>query len=46
MLEKPFDPERVARMKYFIETVPEIDWRWLFVAGILIGSLIVSARRV
>jgi len=42
MLEKFFDAERVARMDYFIKEVPMIDWQWMFVIGIFIGSLIAS----
>jgi hypothetical protein len=43
MLEKMIGPERVATMSYFIKEVPEIDWQWMFVVGILIGSLLASA---
>jgi hypothetical protein len=43
MLEKIIGPERVATMSYFIKEVPEIDWQWMFVVGILIGSLLASA---
>jgi len=42
MIEKIIGPERVAKMSYFIKEVPEIDWQWMFVVGILIGSLIAS----
>ncbi len=42
MIEKIFDPERVAKMEYFIKELPLIDWQWMFVAGIFIGSLIAS----
>jgi hypothetical protein len=42
MIEKILAPERVAQMEYFIKTVPKIDWQWVFVAGIFIGSLIAS----
>lgn len=42
MIEKIIGPERVARMSYFIKEVPQIDWQWMFVVGILIGSLIAS----
>jgi hypothetical protein len=43
MIEKIISPERVAQMSYFIKEVPQIDWQWMFVVGILIGSLITSA---
>jgi hypothetical protein len=42
MIEKIIGPERVAKMSYFIKEIPEIDWQWMFVVGILIGSLIAS----
>ncbi len=42
MIEKLFDPERVAKMEYFIKELPIIDWQWMFVVGIFIGSLIAS----
>jgi len=42
MIEKLFDPERVAAMDYFIKYVPKIEWQWMFVIGVLIGSLIAS----
>jgi hypothetical protein len=42
MVEKIFNAERVSKMDYFVEEVPKIDWQWMFVVGILIGSLIAS----
>ena len=42
MIEKIFAAERIAKMDYFIKEFPKIDWQWMFVAGILIGSLIAS----
>jgi hypothetical protein len=42
MIEKLFDAERVAKMDYFIKEIPKIDWQWMFVVGIFIGSLIAS----
>ena len=42
MIEKIIGPERIAKMPYFIKEVPEIDWQWMFVVGILIGSLIAA----
>jgi hypothetical protein len=43
MIEKIIGSERVAQMPYFVKEVPQIDWQWMFVVGILIGSLIASA---
>ena len=42
MLEELFNAERVAQMDYFMKEVPTVDWQWMFVAGIFIGSLIAS----
>jgi hypothetical protein len=27
-------------MEYFVKELPKIDWQWMFVVGILFGSLI------
>jgi uncharacterized protein len=40
LIEQLFGPERMAQMAYFTKVVPKIDWQWMFVAGILLGSLI------
>ncbi len=42
MLEKVFDPERVARMPYFLKEVPLIDWQWMFVIGIALGAFLAA----
>jgi hypothetical protein len=42
LIEKLFGAERIAQMAYFIKTVPKIDWQWMFVVGVFIGSLIAS----
>ncbi|MBW2522457.1 MAG: YeeE/YedE family protein [Deltaproteobacteria bacterium] len=42
MLEQYFDPERVARLAYFIRYLPKFDWQLLFVIGIFLGSLVSS----
>ena len=42
MLESLVAPERVAAMPYFIKTVVRLDWQWMFVAGILLGSLVAA----
>jgi uncharacterized membrane protein YedE/YeeE len=42
MLEKIFSAERVAQMDYFIKEAPVVDWQWMFVLGIFIGSLIAA----
>ena len=40
MLEGLFSGERVQALAYFQKTLPQVDWQWMFVAGILIGSLV------
>jgi hypothetical protein len=42
MVEKVFSAERVGKMDYFVKEAPKIDWQWMFVVGILVGSLISS----
>ena len=42
MIEKLFGVDRTAGMDYFIKYVPKIDWQWIFVIGVFIGSLIAS----
>lgn len=44
MIEQLLSPEHVETLEYFQSKVPKIEWQWMFVVGILIGSL-VSARR-
>ena len=43
IIERFFAPEHVANLPYFIAKTPKIDWQWMLVLGILIGSF-VSAR--
>ena len=42
LIEQIFSAERVGEMDYFVKTVPKIEWQWMFVVGILIGSLAAS----
>lgn len=42
MLEKLVNPERVAKMEYFIKEVPKVDWQSMFLVGIFIGALIAA----
>lgn len=42
MIEQAFRSEAVATMDYFVKTTPKIDWQWMFVVGILIGSLVAA----
>ena len=43
LVEKQFAQERVSRMDYFMKELPKIDWQFLFVIGILFGSLVAAA---
>lgn len=38
MIEQFINAERVAGMEYFLKETPTIDWQWMFVVGILLGS--------
>ena len=42
LIEKLIGAERVAQMSYFVQEVPKIDWQWMFVVGVFVGSLIAS----
>jgi hypothetical protein len=42
MIGKLIAPDRVGAMEYFVKEIPKIDWQWMFVAGILIGSFIAA----
>jgi hypothetical protein len=42
LIEKAFSAERVAKMDYFVKETPKIDWQWMFVVGIFLGSLIAA----
>jgi len=42
MIEKVFSAERVHKMDYFLKETPIIDWQWMFVLGIFVGSLFSS----
>jgi hypothetical protein len=43
LVEKQMSQERVSKMEYFIKELPKFDWQFLFVVGILFGSLISAA---
>jgi len=38
-VESVVDAERVSAMAYFVKEAPKIDWQWMFVVGIALGSL-------
>ena len=39
---KYFGSERVQQLEYFIRYLPIIDWQFMFVVGIFLGSLVAS----
>jgi uncharacterized protein len=39
MIERIFSPSHVEENPYFMKNVPKIEWQWMFVGGIFIGSL-------
>jgi len=39
MIEKVIDATRTDAMAYYAKEKPEVDWQWMFVAGIFAGSL-------
>ena len=42
MVESLVTPERVATMPYLIKELPQVDWQWMFVVGIFLGSLLAA----
>jgi len=40
MIEQAVNPTHVEQLDYFEKYTPEIDWQFMFVFGILIGSLV------
>jgi hypothetical protein len=40
MIEKVFIPDHAKGNPYFREEKPEIDWQWMLVLGIFIGSFL------
>jgi hypothetical protein len=41
-IEKFFNPSMVANMDYYIKEEPKIEWQWMFITGVLIGSFLIS----
>lgn len=41
-IEKFFNPSMVASMDYYIKEEPKIEWQWMFVTGVLVGSFLIS----
>ena len=42
MLERLFKGDRVLSMPYYVKFKPVVDWEWMLVLGIVIGSLVSS----
>lgn len=42
MIEKLITPERFSRLEYFTKVAPRVDWQWMFVIGILVGSFLAA----
>ncbi|MCQ1535888.1 hypothetical protein FTO70_09390 [Methanosarcina sp. KYL-1] len=40
MLEKLFRRQKVGEMAYFKKFPPVVDWEWMFVSGIVLGSFL------
>jgi uncharacterized protein len=40
MIERLFRGERVAQKAYYKKFAPEIDWEWMLVAGVVVGSFL------
>ena len=40
LIENFFAPEHVEKLDYFIKYTPKIDWQWMFVVGIFLGSFL------
>lgn len=43
LIEKQFDADKIAKMEYFLQNVPKIDWQSMVVIGIMIGAFIAAA---
>lgn len=42
LLELLFAPQHVTENAYFQKELPRVDWQWMFVAGVMLGSLVSS----
>lgn len=42
LIEKIFASKHVAKTEYFVKKKVNIDWQWMFVAGIFFGALLAS----
>ncbi len=42
LIGRGLDPKRTARLKYFADNPPRIDWEWMLVLGVIIGAFIAA----
>jgi uncharacterized membrane protein YedE/YeeE len=42
MIGKAINPDRLSRMEYYREIVPQADWAFMIIPGIIIGAFIAS----
>lgn len=42
MIEKVFNPKMVSQMAYYVKEEPKIEWQWMFIAGVLLGSFLAA----
>jgi len=42
MIEGLIAPERLEQLEYYVQVAPQVDWQWMFVTGILVGSFIAA----
>jgi len=40
LIGKAINPDRVAKKKYYREIIPQIDWAFMIIPGIIIGAFI------
>ena len=40
IIEAFFDPGRTAQTEYFVKHSPKVDWQFMFVVGIVVGSFV------
>jgi uncharacterized protein len=42
MIGKVINPDRISRMEYYREIIPQVDWPFMIIPGIIIGAFISS----
>lgn len=41
-IEKFFNPKMVSQMAYYVKEEPKIEWQWMFLMGVLLGSFLAA----